>query len=263
MITFTPISNGKNWSGDDWAVTDEDELARMIARVALGQYRYVLKILRDTGCEAYAPASSALDGAICLLTAKNEEKPWHRDGWLFQVISWIAANLQNPQTLKSPPQMIHAHKGFDGLHLCLDSSGQNVVSIIVCEEKATNSPRNKITSQVWPEFKSLEAGDRDNEFVAEAATLLAQNGHLDPDKAVHEILWKSVRKYRVSVTISDKECSDEGRRDLFKGYKKTIPGNDISKRRAETFYQSRLRDWMKKMADKAIAAAKEMEAENV
>nr|WP_306267719.1 hypothetical protein [Pararhizobium sp. IMCC3301] len=263
MIKFEPISNGKFWSGTDWSITDEDELARLIARVAIGQYRHVLKVLNETDCIAYAPTRNALEGAIRALTAENVEQPWHRDGWLFQVISWIAANIQNPESLKSPPHMIHANKGFDGLHICLDETDENVVSVVICEEKATDGPRGKITSQVWPEFKSLEAGSRDNELVSETTTLLAQNDHLDPDKAVHEILWKRARAYRVSITIGDKERSQDGRKALFKGYKKITPGDVVGKRRAETFHQSNLRDWMSRMANKALDAAKEMEAENV
>ncbi|MDA3834922.1 MAG: hypothetical protein PF495_16170 [Spirochaetales bacterium] len=263
MITFEPINNGNLWSGSDWSISDEEELAKLLARVALGQYRHVLKVLNETGCIAYAPTPSALDGAIRTLTASDPEKPWQRDGWLFQVISWIAANLQNPETLKSPPHIIHADKGFDGLHLCLDASKENVVSVIVCEEKATDSPRGKITSQVWPEFRSLEKGARDNELVSETTTLLALNGHLDPDKAIHEILWKQARAYRISITIGDKECSDHGRNTLFKGYTQTVPGKNGEKRKAETFYQSNLREWMQRIAAKAIEAAREMEAENV
>ena len=263
MITFEPICNGNSWSGSDWSITDEDELAALIARVALGQYRHVLKVLNETDCIAYAPTQSALAGAIRMLTAKDPEKPYHRDGWLFQVISWIAANLQDPETLKTPPHMIHADKGFDGLHLRLDASNENVISVIVCEEKATDGPRGKITSQVWREFKSLEAGERDNELVSETTTLLAQNSHLDPDRAVYEILWKQARAYRISITIGDKNCSNEGRKSLFKGYKNVTPGDNVEKRRAETFHQSKLRAWMKRMAAKAIQAAREMEAENV
>ena len=263
MFTFEPISNGNLWSGSDWSIADEDVLATLIARVALGQYRHVLKILNETDCIAYAPTQSALEGAIRTLTPKDPEKPWQRDGWVFQVISWIAANIQDPAALKSSPHIIHADKGFDGLHLRLDKTNENVVSVIVCEEKATDGPRGKITSQVWPEFQSLEAGKRDNELVSETTTLLAQNNHVDPDNAVHEILWKHARAYRVSITIGDKEFSKNGRKTLFKGYENAAPGDDLEKRRAETFHQSDLRDWMKRMAAKAIEAAKELEAENV
>lgn len=262
-MTFTPIDNGTFWLGSDWSISDEDKLAKLIARVALGQYRHVLNILNETDCIDYAPTTSALEGAIRTMTASDPEKPWQRDGWLFQVVSWIAANIQTPDTLKSPPHIIHADKGFDGLHLCLDPSNSNVVSVIVCEEKATDGPRGKITSQVWPDFRSLDVGSRDNELVSETTTLLAQNGHLDPEKAVHEILWKQARAYRVSITIGDKECSQDGRKALFKGYENATPGNNVKKRRAETFYQSNMRDWMRKMAAKAIEAAKKIEAENV
>ena len=67
----------------------------------------------------------------------------------------------------------------------------------------------------------------------------------------------------MSITIGDKEHSESGRNALFKGYDVVTPGDDVKKRRAETFYQSNLRDWMKRMAAKAIEAAKIMEAENV
>lgn len=263
MITFTPIKNGKLWIGSDWTIEDEDELASLVARVALGQYEHVLNVLEKTNCVAYAPAPTALKGATKLLTAKNPEEPWHRDGWLFQVVSWIAANLHDPASLKTPPQIRHADKGFDGLHVCLDSTDENVVSVVICEEKASDAPRGKITSQVWPDFKSMDTGERDHELVAETSTLLKANGHIDPSRAVHEILWKQTRAYRVSVTIGDNENSDSGRNALFSGYKKKVIGDDVERRRAETFYQRNMRAWMKRIADKAIIIAEEMVAEDV
>lgn len=262
MIKFKPISHGDIWSGSDWSITNEDVLAKLVARVALGQSRYALKVIQEAGCEAYAPTDSALDGAIKLLSP-GKKNPYHRDGWVFQVISWIAAHLQNPESLKSSPHMIHAHKGFDGLHICLDESNEEIVSIVICEEKATEGPRGKITNQVWPEFKSLETGDRDNELVSEVTGLLAQSQHIDPDRAVHEIMWKQQRVYRVSITIGDGEASEAGRKALFVGYENIVSGSDIARRRAETFHRKNLRLWMKRFSTKAILAAKEMVAEDV
>src|SRR5260221_4424986 len=114
-ITFTPIGNKQVWTGYDWSINDEGQLAELVARVALGQYRYVLHVLAETDCLPFAPAGTALEGARKLLTATNNKEPWHRDGWLFQVMSWIAAHLQRDADLIAPPHMIHAHKGFDGL----------------------------------------------------------------------------------------------------------------------------------------------------
>ena len=262
MIEFEDISHGDNWSGSDWSITDEDELAKLVARVALGQSRYALKILQETGCQAYAPTDSALDGAIKLLSPGKKD-PYHRDGWVFQVISWIAAHLQNPESLKSSPHMIHAHKGFDGLHVCLDESNEDVVSIIICEEKATEGPRGKITTQVWPEFSSLETGDRDNELVSEVTGLLAQSQHSDPERAVHEIMWKQKRAYRLSITIGDDSNSEAGRQAVFKGYESIVLGSDVVRRRAETFHRKNLRVWMERFSSKTILVAREMEAGNV
>ena len=71
MITFEPIQNGSHWSGTTWTITLEDDLAALVARVALGQHGHVVKILQETDCVAHAPISTALEGAIRLLTAHD------------------------------------------------------------------------------------------------------------------------------------------------------------------------------------------------
>jgi len=259
-MSFTPIGHKNRWSGCDWSIEDDDELAQLIARVALGQYRHVLHILAETDCLLYAPAPSALEGARKLLTATNE--PWQRDGWLFQVVSWIAANLQGDTSLIAPPHMIHAHKGFDGLHVYLDPETRRVALVVICEEKATGNPRRMIKDEVWKDFESLERGERDNELVAEVSALVVQRQDIDPDQAIREILWNEARAYRIAITVSDKHADDNGRENLFKGYNETVTG-DLSRRRAETLYLNDLRSWMTAMAAKAVAAAEVMEAQNV
>ena len=202
IMVFRPIEAKRKWQGSDWKIADEDGLAELIARIALGQHLHVIRVLRETATLAYAPTQNAKDGAIELLTATNSHVRWHRDGWLFQAISWVAANIQDPNTVKSPPHIIPADKGFDGLHLHLDDTNSDVLSVIICEEKATEHPRGQIRGQVWPEFQKMESGHRENELVAETSSLLAQNGHVDPERAVHEILWTKARAYRISITTS-------------------------------------------------------------
>lgn len=262
MIEFEAISNGKFWAGTNWTVTDEDELAAMVARVALGQARHVEKILRESKSISPTLIPSAFWGAKRLLTAENVEKPWHRDGWMFQIIAWVAAHIQDAKALKSAPHMIHAHKGFDGILLRLDQAGEADV-VVICEQKATTGPRGKITSEVWPEFRELEKGARDNELVAEVTTLLERSGHPEADEVIGKILWENARAYSVSITVSDAEHSDEGRKKLFKGYKKVVDRSDVKFRRAETFYKVPLREWMAYIAEKAIYFIEEWETENV
>ena len=262
-MVFRPIKAKGKWQGTDWRVVDEDTLAELIARIALGQHLHVTRVLRDTNTLVYAPTQNAKDGAIALLTPTDSNNPWQRDGWMFQAISWIAANLQDTSTLKSPPQMILADKGFDGLHLKLDAMSGNVISVVICEEKATDRPRSKVQGQVWPEFKRMESGQRENELVSEMSLLLVQNGHVDPERAIHQILWKQSQAYRVSITVGDKEHSKQGRKRLFKGYETVVTGNSPKRRRAETFYKKKLRNWMERMAHKAIAAVNAMEVSDV
>lgn len=262
MITFKPISNGDVWTGSNWTITDEDKLAEMIARIALGQAGHVRKVLLATKAAIPALVPSAVLGAKKLLTADDPTEPWHRDGWLFQVIAWIASHLQDRAALQAPPHLIHAHKGFDGLALKLNDAGA-VELVVICEHKATSSPRGKITSQVWPEFEEIESGQRDNELIAEATTLLERYTNLDIDEAIGKILWERDRSYSVAITVGDKENSDEGRNKLFKGYDQIVDRSDVMFRRAETFYKVPLRHWMSRISEKSISLIDEWALENV
>ena len=220
------------------------------------------RILAKTGCNNFAPVPTALEGAKKLLTTADKNEPWNRDGWLFQVISWISANLQNNGSmLIAAPHMIHAHKGFDGLHVCIDKKGY-VQSIIICEDKATGKPRRMIKKKVWTDFKALERGERDNELVSEVTTILETRKGLDPDQAVQQIIWNEVRAFRVAITVGDEHSHQTGLHKLFKGYEGVVVGR-VSRRRVETLHVDDLRKWMCRMATKAIKAAQMMEAGHV
>ena len=101
-----------------------------------------------------------------------------------------------------------------------------------------------------------------NEVTAQVVSLLQANGIQDPDEAIENILWKNVRRYRVSVTIDDKHNSSKGREDLFSGYE-GIAADPISRRRAETICIPELREWMQQIADKSISAIRAKAVTNV
>ncbi len=261
-ISFTPISNGRHWTGRDWSIDSDHELAKLVARVALGQYRHVLQILDQTDFVGFAPATTAFEGACQLLTVPDGSDPFHRDGWLFQTISWIAAHIQDNASLIAPPHMQHAHKGFDGLHVEIDEETQIVRSVIICEDKATSNPRDTIRDQVWEEFSDLQAGNRDNLLTAEVSTLLSTRPDLDPDQAIQQVLWKEVRAFRVAITVGDRHNSVNGRNRLFKGYSEIVSGQ-VWHRRVETLHLDDLRLWMKRLAKKALKAAEKMATSDV
>jgi hypothetical protein len=114
-LTLTPLCKNTISQGYSWTVDDEPALARLIAHVALGQSRKIVHVLNSLDEEPKKAPKSAIRSARKLLKAKGKEDAYHRDGWMFQVISWIAAHLEEPDRLIRAPHMIWAHKGLDGL----------------------------------------------------------------------------------------------------------------------------------------------------
>ncbi|MEJ1961021.1 MAG: hypothetical protein WDO56_05520 [Gammaproteobacteria bacterium] len=249
-ILLTPYVQGALCHGNTWVVQDEAGLAEQIAGVALGQSRHVAKILAGANLGPPPTTASAAHGAVQLLTAKGD--PWHRDGWMFQVMSWVAAYAAAPAGVIRAPQMIQAEKGFDGLQLDLDAVSGEVRAVIIFEDKATDYPRDTITKQVWPDFKLLEAGDRENVLTAEVVALLQTVPNIDVDLAIQNIIWKNLRHYRVSITVGNTHAGESGRQQLFHDFD-AIASGALAKRRAETFHVQNLRKWMAALAEKAIA----------
>ena len=249
-ISFTPVREKDCWTGSTWSVDDEDHLSELIARVAIGQSRVVERVLHATDSLPPSYPLGGFAGARDLLTVESGENPYHRDGWVFQIIAWIAAHKFDDEALIRAPQMIAADKGLDGLIIEFDDDG--IAHVVICEEKATEHPRQKVKSAVWPEFEDFESGDRDNELVASVTALLERSTYPDPDGTVANILWQDKRAYRVAVTVGDKHSSSKGRRRLFKDYEKSVDGG-VARRRAETLYLEDVRDWIDGIAEKALA----------
>lgn len=248
-IVLTAFSVQTEWEGCTWSVPSVDELANAIAIIAVGQALHVANILHAAGLTAKPSTKGAVKGALKLLTSSGNKV--HRDGWLFQVMSWLAAQLRNPGALMNPPHMIHAHKGLDGLQVSIDGADK-ITAVILFEDKATTNPRSMVVSKVWPEFTEFESGEKENLLTAEVTALLRGSGHADPQQAVSDIMWQQVRRYRLSIT--DTQSTTQSQAELFKGYEKTVSGG-IERRRAEVFEVNNLRDWMDTLADLAIQKA--------
>jgi hypothetical protein len=263
-LTLAKIDHGDLCHGWSWTIANEDELAERVARVALGQYRHVAKILNGAGVRGPAATAEQAEAAIKLLTRGKNEESWHRDGWIFQAISWIAANQAPSGALTRAPHIRRADKGFDGLQLQLSDDGKSVTAVIVFEDKATESARSTIREDVWPGIVALEAGERLNELTHEVSAVLdtpaAADADFDVDAAIANILWKDARRYRVSVTIDDTHNSNKARARLFDGFDEKVPGG-VERRRADTIYFPRLREWMEAFAARVIAKVKRIAAD--
>lgn len=261
-VVLTNFADGDLCQGCAWSINDVEGLAKHVARVALGQSRHVAKILAGLNNSPPPTTGAARTAAIKLLTVPESSDPWHRDGWIFQTMSWLVATQANPNSLTRAPHMILAHKGFDGLQLEFDATAGLITAAIIFEDKATSNPRQTITSEVWPEFKLLEGGDRENVLTADVSSLLGTRPDIDPDKAIEKIIWKQARRYRLSITVSETHTSANGRKQLFKGYDQIASG-DVLRRRGEIFHVEQLRPWMKSFAAKAISFLSAAELEHV
>ncbi len=170
---------------------------------------------------------------------------------------------QSSESLQShcAPHIIHAHKGFDGIHVTVDPKNSEVTSVVICEEKATDNARNMVT-RIWKEFGGMQNGDRDNELAAEVTRLLETAKDVDVDAAVETIVWKNARHYRVSITIGDDHNHAIGQKKLFEGYSDVVDG-DVVRRRSEVLYLKHMRKWMAGIAESAKKKAADMVAAHV
>lgn len=254
-LTLVPINHGELCHGWAWIIDDEDVLAEHVARIVLGQYRHVAKILTGVGVPGPAANAEQANAAIKQLTLTEGDDPWQRDGWLFQAISWIAAHQPPSASLTRMPHIRKADKGFDGMQLELNEAGTAVISVVVFEDKATDNARDTIRDDVWPGIVALEKGERLNELSQEVSGMLDARASVDPefdlDTAIANTLWKDARRYRVSITIGDTHKNAVARAKLFRGFDVSAPG-DAARRRADTIYLPAMRSWMASFAARVI-----------
>lgn len=263
-ILLTPFTHDNLFFGNTWMVENKDVLAEQISRVAMGYSSHIKKIFSGVNVKIPASAINNVEGALSLLTMEGTD-PWHRDGWLFQAISYIAAIQDDPTGIFDSPHMQHTAKGLDGLKLEIDTDTGKINSVVIFEDKATTNARQTIATKkdskgkgisVWDEFIEIESGSRQPLLTDKISTLLNNHPSLDVEEAIEKIIWKQVRGYRVSITVSDTHSDENGRLNLFKGYEEIIDG-DLKRRKAETFHVNNLREWMDDLAELVKTKIKE------
>ncbi len=254
-IHLAPIPENLLLRGYTWEVKDEELLACLVAKIYLGRCFHVEKILRKFSAKPLAVSDAAAMEAKSKLRVSAGTNPWHRDGLLFQAISWIAAHRAagGAHNVFSLPHQIPAHKGFDGLQIELDKK-QTLTRLVIFEDKATDSPRATIRQDVWPELARLHKGERQTELMQETTALLQRAKVKDPDEVIEGIVWKRVRRYRVSITGHDGHNEETAFCKLFKGYDTAVPGKNATSRQAEVICLDDLRLWMRQFAKKVRTA---------
>jgi len=238
-----------------WSAPQLDQLVSLLAWLVVGHVLHVEQILTGSVSDDPAITERMVDIAKEKLHCadRNTVDKYghavphpcvvHRDGWLFQLISWIVSSKEFPGTIIKTPQPRKTESGFDGLLLKLD--GSTILYVLMVEDKATDDPRNTVRNKVWPEFKSYETGERDPELVAEASVLLRHWPGIDANQVVKAVDWLSKKRYRASVATTKDNLPAQVH--VFEGYEDTVPG-DPQRRLANLLLCANMRDFFEDLS---------------
>ena len=264
-ITATTVPIDSNSIGDKWIINDEAELARLVGLVLKCEFGHAEAILQNipvstimytASQEASVKANviKALTLVIDPLTGKETRntKKWHRDGVLFETISWIVARkYSSPETLLRDPHIDPTTQGLDGLMIELNAAKDDVVATTVLEDKCTEKAEYTFSYVTMPALKKHHVEHR--KVLESATSLLRQEfkaGALSAMAA--KTIGMGVRKYRSSLTIEHSEDNTTDRQRVFKKYNELIGISQSARIGCTLLTGSDMRDWFEDFAQKVI-----------
>ncbi|MFT7898404.1 hypothetical protein VBY74_00355 [Tenacibaculum ascidiaceicola] len=222
--------------------------------MVLGHYIHILNIINSLSSSSPTPSNRIIDFAIEKLNVSEDVHVIHRDGWLFQMISWLVLALRNlgNNYYTQHPHFAPAQHGIDGLSIVLKTDN-TIDKIIITEDKCTENPRNSIRNQVFPEFRDFEDGKKDSALISVLSSLIA---HLDAgtvfQSVQNDIYNTDLRMYRVGITREQSHNSIRGRRRLFKDYDSYVKGTSCDRRSGATIHLGDMRNWMQDFSNMVI-----------
>jgi len=262
-LAIEPVEDNQHCTVSRWTVADLDQLARIVAIIAMGQASHAAEIINEL--KPFHPAVVGADyksAARRKLTVsagtkdQEEKRRDQRDGLIFEAISWVATQLMaNGEVLSKAPHLSPTTQGLDGLSIEFDAKACQVRQLTILEDKCTKHPRDTFARKVIPEFEKYHAGIRATELLDAAAALLEKAGLKGTmaTEAASRSLQKTYRAYRASLTVTAKYEQSRYRKDLFRGYEK-LEGIAANRRIAATLVTSNdLRAWFDQLASRAIA----------
>lgn len=274
-IQSTVVQVDTDITGQHWEVNDLSALGRMVAVVSLGQAQHAARIIEEL--EPAAPAFSDIDliedaKRQMLVRGDTEDarlaSRFHRDGFLFECISWIVARQSaDDRTFLKDPHIDATSHGLDGLVIELHPIHPVLMRATICEDKCTGNPRRKFRREVMKTFDEHHQNKRARDLVANVVALIRESGlnGTHATKAAARVLKKDVRSYRAALTT--KVLSAKARTKLFKGFNE-LDGITQAQRIGATFtVDGDLRAWFQDLADSTLAALEdfliELDADDV
>ncbi|MDL2314061.1 hypothetical protein LJC36_03675 [Desulfovibrio sp. OttesenSCG-928-C14] len=257
--------------GERWHVSQDEHLARAIAVVSMGQSAHAATIIRSLLPvePAFLNANLFNDARAGLKISGSTEKQqkisrWHRDGFIFEVISWIAIQkTASLESLMKSPHIKSTTQGLDGLLLELSNSPPEITRTTICEDKCSQNPQNTFQYKVLPAFKKHHAGERARELLAEASSLLEKicKDGTEATKAAARVLDLNTRRYRAALTIEEVYDSAEERKKIFQNFDMLTDIHPQQRLGATFVVQGKLREYFDQLAAAAIEFLNQWEKE--
>lgn len=238
--------------GKNWYVRDEDTLVKHLAYLVVGQHRHVSRILRKLGGSAVQIQLTEVDVAERKLKVLPGAPTYHRDGWLFQLISWIVlVERLGSKGYVDAPHPIQAQKGIDTLGFSIKGKDpKGVGEVFVGEEKATDHPRKTFKNDVISEFEAIARGERNSEIRSRLSTIIDTIGVAEDQKKklIEQGIW--TRNFCYRCCIGTTTSSLPSKTSVFDGFAKAL--GKKSKRLGELLLQDDFRMYLDTLAGKVL-----------
>lgn len=281
-ISLKPFAT-KSCEFTEWSInaSERERLVEVLAYLYLRQEENAIRVISALSPKRLTSRGKVADNVIRKLTAplpqdvadlaspdvdiqkkaKDRIKTsiYHRDGLLFQHISWIVAKKASPHGVMTSPHVRNADKGFDGFVMELDQHQEAIETVILCEDKASEAPRNLVTQSVWPEIEAIINGQRDDEVLAELVTLLKSVPSVDAEDAIQTMFWEEARHFRVCVATSEKIRDEKlgNHTKVLAGFEKKVVGAS-KKRVGGVLVFGEVREGLAKLAMEVVEKVKEL-----
>lgn len=271
VISSQVVGVDDNVIGNLWSVDDINELAKTIALIALGQAEHASEIIQVLSAIAPVPSRAeyyhearsqlSISGAT---DSEKEVSRYHRDGFLFECMSWIVSRQEaDENTYLKDPHISATSQGLDGLIIQMDSVEKVVTHTTICEDKCTQNPRKTFRDKVLAAFSEHHQNKRAPDLLANAVALIRQSGlkGTTATLAAEKVHDKEYRSYRAALTVDTTICTNDKRKNLFKGYE-GLSSISQSQRIGATFIvDGDLRKWFQELGEQVITALNVFEAE--
>lgn len=239
MLTRKPVPD-THCEGVTFTVTNIQNLSKAVALILVQEFQLARQLAAGLPLSTTTMMLTSRDIEDIIARRLHPADVYHRDGLLFQLLMWLASHLDlQGDDLVALPHSQGSAKGQDSI--IVHRSNSSVVALSICEDKATENPRDVVRDEVWPEILEYESGGRADELRSSVIATLGTGG-VPTNEAIaliRGISWAGKRRYRVRVTIEQQPRSP----NLFKGFDEIVVGDTVM-RRGETLQVESLRSWM-------------------